>query len=541
MAIFICDNCGYQQSVAEEYLHRTARCPECRQLSMIGDEEVCSMLPPPQTSRFETIRNWAPLTGFTLFLGLTSWGFIAAMHFEHPRPVAATSIGPSAEPTPALSSAGGHASPPNTPTPPSTPETNHVLQDSQVAGHQVTKLTDELAPPNAARETPEPIDNAFAEDRQSDLQYVAEGKLLFEHRWVPNDRLAGGGDGLGPVFNGRSCVECHFQAGPGGSGTNAHSVQIFEVLPDHDGGPVPSGVIHTSATHDDLMESKAHAMFAHGSGQVPFRNQNGGVEKFDAMRTVFINTPALWGNGVIDQITDRDLRGLKRNQNMPGRFRELPDGTIGKFGWKSQIATLRDFVATACAGELGLSNAVHAQHAPKKYEADPQAKHDLSDQQVESLVQFVASLPAPRQVIPADTNFAKNAIEGHKLFSSIGCINCHTQDVGVAHNVFSDFQLHMISGSGVSKDSYYPAKFEPVYTPSSSFAQLGEWKTPPLWGVADTAPYWHDGSAPTLRDAIKKHEKEGKPSADGFERLVAEQQGQLIAFLSTLRAPIPQR
>ena len=43
------------------------------------------------------------------------------------------------------------------------------------------------------------------------------GLTLFEHDWKPGDSLAGG-DGLGPVFNERSCVACHFQGGVGGGG-----------------------------------------------------------------------------------------------------------------------------------------------------------------------------------------------------------------------------------------------------------------------------------------------------------------------------------
>ena len=37
------------------------------------------------------------------------------------------------------------------------------------------------------------------------------GRQLFEHEWTPADPLAEKGDGLGPVFNAKSCVECHFQ------------------------------------------------------------------------------------------------------------------------------------------------------------------------------------------------------------------------------------------------------------------------------------------------------------------------------------------
>src|SRR3954454_4457536 len=46
---------------------------------------------------------------------------------------------------------------------------------------------------------------------------VAAGSMLFRHEWTERDSLAAG-DGLGPVFNARSCVECHNQSGPGGSG-----------------------------------------------------------------------------------------------------------------------------------------------------------------------------------------------------------------------------------------------------------------------------------------------------------------------------------
>src|SRR5262249_58925114 len=44
------------------------------------------------------------------------------------------------------------------------------------------------------------------------------GEELFHHEWKPGDPLAGGGDGLGPVFNASSCVACHKQGGPGRRG-----------------------------------------------------------------------------------------------------------------------------------------------------------------------------------------------------------------------------------------------------------------------------------------------------------------------------------
>ena len=64
-----------------------------------------------------------------------------------------------------------------------------------------------------------------------------------------------------------------------------------------------------------------------------------------------------------------------------------------------------------------------------------------------------------------------------------------------------------------------------------------EWRTPPLWGVADSAPYLHDGRAATLAEAIKLHAGQASSSANRFAGLSDVQQEELIAFLNTLRAP----
>ena len=64
-----------------------------------------------------------------------------------------------------------------------------------------------------------------------------------------------------------------------------------------------------------------------------------------------------------------------------------------------------------------------------------------------------------------------------------------------------------------------------------------EWKTPPLWGVADSAPYLHDGRAPTLEEAIRQHGGQAAETTTRFVSLPQSQQQQLVAFLKSLRAP----
>ena len=79
------------------------------------------------------------------------------------------------------------------------------------------------------------------------------GLELFQHDWEPNDPQAHG-DGLGPVFNARSCVECHFQGGVGGGGDNSHNVTAFEAFPTPDRSELKGGLIHRFAVASEFLE-----------------------------------------------------------------------------------------------------------------------------------------------------------------------------------------------------------------------------------------------------------------------------------------------
>jgi len=64
-----------------------------------------------------------------------------------------------------------------------------------------------------------------------------------------------------------------------------------------------------------------------------------------------------------------------------------------------------------------------------------------------------------------------------------------------------------------------------------------EWRTPPLWGVQDSAPYLHDGRAASLAEAIVMHGGEAAPSAANFVALDYISRRALLEFLGTLRSP----
>jgi CxxC motif-containing protein (DUF1111 family) len=109
-----------------------------------------------------------------------------------------------------------------------------------------------------------------------------------------------------------------------------------------------------------------------------------------------------------------------------------------------------------------------------------------------------------------------------------------------AQGIYSDLLLHQMGeglGGGGSYGEEPPDSSEEPDSDGGSTSP-SEWRTPPLWGVADSAPYLHDGRAATLAEAIKQHAGQAAPSANRFTGLSDVQQEELIAFLNTLRAPI---
>ncbi len=58
--------------------------------------------------------------------------------------------------------------------------------------------------------------------------------------------------------------------------------------------------------------------------------------------------------------------------------------------------------------------------------------------------------------------------------------------------------------------------------------------TEPLWGVASTAPYGHDGRSVNLREVILRHGGEAQAARDAFAALPASAQLQLLDFLGSL-------
>jgi CxxC motif-containing protein (DUF1111 family) len=391
---------------------------------------------------------------------------------------------------------------------------------------------------------------------RASAEVKARGLALFEHEWQPHDPMAGG-DGLGPVFNGRSCVACHFQGGVGGGGNNQHNVVSFELLPTKERPQLKGGLIHAFAVENKYMEKLGtlRSLFPVIPGCVKVE---GGCQvlthDFDPIRTASVNSTALFGAGWVDRISGKTIyqNGLRESVAkigkeltgdyvgvMPGRPRLLPDGRVGKFGWKAQFATLEEFVAAACANEIGLGNPKMEQARPIGHDY-PNVPVDLNDKQFRNLVGFVDTLPRPSLVVPSEPAKAAMVEKGKAAFAKVGCASCHLPEIGGVEGVYSDFLLHRLDDRSLTATGYHTVSTPEVPLPHA-FPLPEEWKTPPLWGVADSAPYFHDGASTTLEAAIQRHHGDAQDALDLYKKLPVEETRAIHAFLKALKAPADAR
>jgi CxxC motif-containing protein (DUF1111 family) len=119
----------------------------------------------------------------------------------------------------------------------------------------------------------------------------------------------------------------------------------------------------------------------------------------------------------------------------------------------------------------------------------------------------------------------------------MGCADCHTPNVGPIEGLYSDLLLHRMGAELQGGGSYNDPPIEvPDFEPGDG-PQPSEWRTPPLWGVASSAPYLHDGRADTLQEAILQHGGQGATAARRFRDAPSNEKMQLVAFLKTLQAP----
>jgi CxxC motif-containing protein (DUF1111 family) len=337
------------------------------------------------------------------------------------------------------------------------------------------------------------------------------------------------GDGLGPTYNAQSCRECHQNVVTGGASQVAeHRTgrllvgQFFESL----GG----SLVHSRATHPDIAEL---------------------VAVQDDIRSFRISTNTL-GNGFIEVISNSTLLAIRDSQPaaMRGTAVMVPvleaNGVarVGRFGWKSQHASLESFSADAYLNEMGITSPLFPDENTSSGRDvspfDPLADPEDDGVDVVAFANFMRSTKAPSR-----GPIAPDARAGDAVFNRIGCATCHVPSIvtaaagtlinGGAFTVpaalgnktihpYSDFLAHDIgSGDGI-----------PVL-PLQEYAETAnQMRTAPLWALRTRNRLMHDGLSFTKEEAIGRHRGQADETRRQFNALSAEEKLQLMRFLDSL-------
>jgi CxxC motif-containing protein (DUF1111 family) len=191
--------------------------------------------------------------------------------------------------------------------------------------------------------------------------------------------------------------------------------------------------------------------------------------------------------GQIEALPDQVLVATAAQEPAPvrGRANTMKSGHIGKFGWKAQTTSLREFVLGACASELGLEVPGHRQAISPLAPEMKTTALDLTQDQCDALIAYVQSLPAP---VRLDSPHPEAIEAGQASFLSIGCADCHRPSIGNIKEIYSDLLLHDMGPDliSVTMNIYYQGTQVVDLATAASLADGSEWRTPPLWGYRDS-------------------------------------------------------
>lgn len=314
--------------------------------------------------------------------------------------------------------------------------------------------------------------------------------------------------------------------------------------------------------------------------------QGNGFAAFDGR---LINPPALFGSGLVQlagkEMTARLQRLKAKAVANPGQVINLvakgvdfgtivadqqgdidtsnvegidDDLVVRPFGRKGEFSSVRAFDLGALMFHFGMQPVeVVGEYVDEDQDG---VANEILTGEVSALEVFVTTQETPTQL-------KRGAIErsGFKTFKKAGCAECHRPSLNLSSSnldfsfpeveddptanifysvdlskapsaiskknkklkvgLFSDLKRHDMGDA--LKEDFHAA------TPE----QNREFITAKLWGVADTAPYLHDGRAMTLNEAIMLHGGEAATAQSNYAALSTEQKNQLLAFLNTLRNP----
>ncbi len=390
---------------------------------------------------------------------------------------------------------------------------------------------------------------------------LAIGKALFDRAWVEAPASTKADDGLGPLYDARSCASCHPRDGRAAMVVNGkgelegRGAVLVLGQPGGGGDPVYGRRLQIDAIPslrpEGILAVRWEPLPDGRTRPVPAPTDLGYGPLNAATGVSLRIAPDLRGRGLLEQVPDAAILAIAAEQakgtdGVKGTARRvvLPNGipTLGRYGWKANQPSIEAQTAEAFFLDMGLSTPLHPEpwgdcteaqaacrNAPHGIEAEGEL--EIPSSILDRVVAYVAALPVP----PAgrDTQgTAQGAVQerqGTALFASTGCAVCHrpslpTKDGGTAP-LFTDLLLHDMG----------PGLADTLPDPGASPTQ---WRTAPLAGLSDALArktgLLHDGRAAGVAEAISWHDGEARAAVQRFNGLSAAQKAALIAYVSRL-------
>jgi len=414
------------------------------------------------------------------------------------------------------------------------------------------------------------------------------GNGLFRKLWVSSPASTKSSDGLGPLFNARSCQRCHLKDGrghtPHANWPKDDQVSMFlrlsvppqtseqkTLLTSGKSGVIPEPTygsqLQDLAIQGHDGEGRMHIEYTPlpvtlGDGTiVELRKPNYRIThlKYGPLaKDVMISprvTPPMIGLGLLEAIWEKDILANVESQNrngdgISGRANwvwSIADDKLklGRFGWKAGMPSLRQQSAAAFAGDIGLSTSlfptpfgdctseqVFCRKAPH---GENDGRPEVRDEMLNLVAFYTQNLAVPKRRTPK----AVSVLKGKALFHQIGCASCHRPNYvtgKLAKNMhlegqtiwpYTDLLLHDM-GQGLADNR------------PESKATGQEWRTPPLWGVGLTKTVngheflLHDGRARSVLEAILWHGGEAQKVTERFKQLSKQEIDWLIEFVRSL-------
>lgn len=398
------------------------------------------------------------------------------------------------------------------------------------------------------------------------------GNSFFNQSWVTAPASTDARDGLGPLFNARSCASCHFKDGRGRPPESDDEEFLGLLLRlSIPGASEVEAPLPDPAYGGQLQPFAIEGVPAEGSPRVSYRERKGTYADGDAYRLLEPSyeilepaygelpadlqlsprvAPATFGLGLLEAITEERLRELADpddddGDGISGRINRVPDATtgemtLGRFGWKAEQPSVRQQSAGAFLGDMGITTSLFSHQDCTDAQKDCAAAADggtpeISDELLDKVALYARLLAVPVRSAWDDPE----VLRGKGLFEAVGCTSCHV----ARHETSADAELEETRGQVIFPytDLLLHDMGEALSDHRPSFGATGaEWRTPPLWGLGrylDVNGHdrlLHDGRARGVAEAILWHGGEADAAKENFTALSRSEREALIRFVESL-------